>query len=202
MSAYISDDDVKATLILDGTTFADADVTRAVDAANGAVDELLGRSFQQDADASDRYYSVRRRGAQVLYIHDLTRASEPVVSVDSARDGSFADVLVENTDFFFEPLNAVEDGKPYEKIALERGFLPKGRRMVKVAGTFGWPEPVPPQIVAFAEVLAIKLVTRLREAPFGIVTAGADMAVAMRLARSDPDFPTLAAGLCKGALIH
>lgn len=201
--SYIDSTAVKESLVLDGTTFVDDDIARAVDAANDAIDQLFGRKFSQDDAATDRYYGVRRRHAQVLPIYDLTRATEPVVAVDSDQDGTFSLTLVENTDFVFQPLNAVEDGRPYEEIAmLANRVLPIGRRCVKVTGTHGWPTgSVPSQIAAFAEVIAIKLVTRFREAPFGIVTAGADMAVAMRLARTDPDFPTLSAGLTKGAMI-
>lgn len=197
---YITEAEVKATLTLDGTTFADADVVRAVDAANAAVDQLFGRSFSLDGAASDRYYPVRRRHESVLPIHDLTRTTTISVAVDANGDGIFETALVENTDYVLNPLNAEADGLPFEEIAMLKSFLPLGRRRVKVTGTFGWPA-VPSQIPAFAEVIAIKLVTRLRDAPFGIVTAGADMGVAMRLAKMDPDFPTLAAGLTKGALV-
>jgi hypothetical protein len=198
---YIDVASVKETLTLDGTSFADADVTRAVDAANAAVDELFGRSFIVDTAPSTRYYGNRRRGSRILDIHDLTRATAITVAVDSNGDGTFATTLVEDTDYVLLPLNAVLDGVPFEQIQLLKSFLPHGPRVISVTGTFGWPGGAPAQIAAFAEVIAIKLVTRLREAPFGVVTAGAEMGVAMRMAKSDPDFPTLSAGLCKGALI-
>lgn len=199
---YITDADVKATLTLDGTTYADADVTRAVNAANASIDQLFGRKFRADVSPASRYYGIRRRhGGHVLEIDDLTRNTAITVAVDAAGDGTFATVLVEDTDYVLEPLNAELDGVPFEQIQMIRSFLPRGARRVEVTGTFGWPGAPPAQIVAFAEVLAVKLVTRFREAPFGIVTAGADMGAAMRLARTDPDFPTLSAGLCRGALI-
>ena len=202
MSDYITSADVSSSLTLDGTTYASDDVDRAVAAANAAIDQLFGRSFAQDAESSSRFYGVtRRRGGRVLEIHDLTRASEISFNVDADRDGTFETTLTENVDFVLEPLNAELDGIPFERIRMVKGTLPTGARVAEVTGTFGWPDPVPPQIAAFAEVLAVKLVTRFREAPFGIVTAGADLGVAMRLARTDPDFPTLSAGLCKGALI-
>lgn len=204
---YITSDEVKATLVLDGTAFADADVDRAVDASNAAIEQLFGRRFVFDTDdddeplATDRYYSVRRRGMAVKAIDDLTRATDISVALDLDGDNTYETALVENTDYVLEPDNAEADGVPYEQIRLRGGTFPVGSRLIKVTGTFGWPDSPPPQIAAFAEVLAVKLVSRFREAPFGIVTAGADMGVAMRMARTDPDFPTLSAGLCKGVLI-
>jgi hypothetical protein len=199
---YITSDDVKATLILDGTTFADPDVDRAVDAANAVVDQLFGRTFAPDGSPTDRYYNIRRSSRQVIEIHDLTRTTAITVKYDSAQDGTFATTLVENTDYQLEPLNAEADGRPFEQIRSRKGLFYPGSRVLKVSGTFGWPGSAPPQIVAFAEVIAVKMVARIREAPFGVVTAGADMGVAMRLAKMDPDFPMLSAGLTRGVLIN
>lgn len=217
MTDYITSDDVKASLVLDATTYADPDIDRGVAAANAAIDQLFGRKFVPDlADdnapaPTDRYYSVRRRSREVVEIRDLTRLTDITVAFDSGRDQTFAQTLVENVDFFLEPLNAEADGVPFEQIRAVRGSFAVGSRVLKVSGTFGWPGIVgdddavtanpPAQIVAFAEVLAVKFLTRIREAPFGVVTAGADMGVAMRLARTDPDFPTLSAGLCRGAFV-
>jgi hypothetical protein len=202
VSDYIASADVKATLILEGTTYADPDVDRAVAAANDAVDQLFGRKFAPDAEPTTRYYGIRRRDSrEVKEIDDLTRLTPITVEIDLSGDGSFAKTLVENTDFQFEPLNAELDAIPFEKIRARNGFLPAGPRVMKITGTFGWPGSAPPQVIAFAEVLAIKFLTRIREAPFGVVTAGADLGVAMRMAKQDPDFPALSAGLTRGALI-
>ena len=198
---YITADDVKATLTLDGTTYADPDVDRAVQAANAAIDQLFGRAFAPDTDPTDRYYNIRRRSRDVVEIHDLTRTTTIAVAYDTSGGGTFSQTLVENTDYQLEPLNAELDGVPYEQIRSRRGQFGSGSRVLKVTGTFGWPGAPPPQIITFAEVLAVKFLARIREAPFGVVTAGADMGVAMRLAKTDPDFPTLSAGLCRGAQI-
>jgi hypothetical protein len=198
--SYISEAELKESLTLSGTTFADDDLARACQASNAAVEQLLGRSFTLAAAAATRYYGLRHRGRSSLEIDDLTRTTTITVAVDTTGDGTFNQTLVENTDFVLEPLNAEADGVPFERVRLLLGYFPFGPRCVSVQGTFGWPS-VPPQISAFAAVLATKLVTRFRDAPFGIVTAGADMGIAMRLARSDPDFPTLSAGLCRGVLI-
>lgn len=201
MTDYIDAASVKASLTLDGTSYADADVDRAVAAANASIDELFGRRFAPDAAPSSRYYGILRHHSHVKEIDDLTRTTAITVALDINGDDVFETTLTENVDFVLEPLNAETDGLPYEQIRMRRGFFPHGSRILEVTGTFGWPGSAPPQIAAFAEVLAVKLVTRFREAPFGIVTAGADMGVAMRMARTDPDFPTLSAGLTRGVLI-
>lgn len=202
--SYIASADVESSLTLTGTTYASSDVDRAVAAANAAVEELFGRRFYHDTSPASRYYGIRHEGRRVLdFGDDLTRETTITVAVDTTGDQTFATTLSENVDYVLEPLNAETDGLPYEQLRMIKSFLPRGARMVEITGTWGWPGSVPPQqLPAFAEVLATKLVTRFREAPFGIVTAGADLGVAMRMARTDPDFPTLSAGLCKGALIR
>jgi hypothetical protein len=50
---------------------------------------------------------------------------------------------------------------------------------------------VPEDIKTATSILAAKLVRRVREAPFGIVTAGVDQGEAMRISRTDPDVYTL-----------
>lgn len=207
VNSYITADDIKATLILDGTTFADDDIERAVNAANAAVDQLFGRPFVHDVNEdgepvpTDRHYSVRRRSREIVGIRDLTRLTPIEISIDLAGDGTFSTNLVENTDYYLEPLNAELDGKPFEQIRAVNGLFPAGTRILRITGTYGWPTDPPPQLIAFAEILAVKFVERIRSAPLGVITAGADMGVAMRLGKLDPDFPTLAAGLARGALI-
>jgi hypothetical protein len=63
---------------------------------------------------------------------------------------------------------------------------------VKLTGQFGW-TILPEAVKAATSILAAKLLRRVREAPFGIVTAGIDQGVAMRIARTDPDVYSLIA---------
>jgi hypothetical protein len=46
---------------------------------------------------------------------------------------------------------------------------------------------VPQDIQTATAIVASKLVKRTREAPFGIITVGHDVGVAMRIVRFDPD---------------
>jgi hypothetical protein len=63
-------------------------------------------------------------------------------------------------------------------------------KSVQITGQFGW-TTVPDDVRAAASILAAKLLRRVREAPFGIVTVGIDEGAAMRIARTDPDVFTL-----------
>jgi hypothetical protein len=71
--------------------------------------------------------------------------------------------------------------------------MPRG---VELTGRFGWPT-VPAEVVEATTILASKLLRRAREAPFGIVSAGIEVGVAMRIARSDPDVGLLLSGVSR-----
>lgn len=190
---YLELDELKATLEMTGTTFADADVTIAMGAASRAVDSITGRRFWLDADAAKvRYYTPR--SYKVLQIDDLVTMTS--VAIDRAGRGSFSETWVSSVDYVLEPFNARAENpmRPYETL---RARCLSGRRLpahleqsVKVTGQFGW-AAVPDDVTAATGIIAAKLLRRSREAPFGIVTAGIDQGVAMRIARTDPDVYTL-----------
>lgn len=179
---YASVGDVKAAASLEGESFADPDIQRALTAASRGLDNLCSRRFYADADATTvRYYTPYDAGT--LSIDDLI-AFTSLESGDG--DGVFATTWTENTDFVFEPLNAVADGRPWDRITTTgRGHgFPCGQRTVKLTGQFGWAD-VPAGVKEATIILAVKIVKRVREAPFGVVAVGLDSA--MRIARSDPD---------------
>lgn len=191
--AYVAVADVKASLSLTGQTYADPDVTNAINAASRGIDSATGRRFYLDADATSiRYYtpeSYRR-----LAIDDLVVCT--TVQVDRDGNGTFEETWTAGTDFLLEPLNAAADGRPWETIVTRNSStrsLPCVESGVKVTGQFGW-AAVPTDIYTATEIMAAKLLRRVREAPFGIVTVGIEVGAAMRIARNDPDVaPILAA---------
>lgn len=190
--AYIEPEELKITLELTGTQYADMDVRRAVLAASRGIERCLGgRRFYLDADASQvRYYTPDALSR--LAIDDLVTLTS--VLIDRAGTGSFTETWVNGTDFVLEPLNAVADFRPFEQIRLRRNV---GRtfpfwveKSVQVTGKFGWPS-IPEDIRQATSILAGKLLKRNREAPFGIVSLGLDAAATARIAREDPDVATL-----------
>jgi hypothetical protein len=189
--AYIELEQLKDSLELQGLTFADNDITLAVNAASRGIDAATGRRFYLDADANQvRYYSPV--SAHLLEVDDLAVLTS--VIIDRTGTGSYTETWTNNTDFVLDPFNAPSDYMPYERLIVRRlsgRYLPcYVEKAVKVTGQFGW-AIFPEAVKAATSILAAKLLRRVREAPFGIVTAGIDQGVAMRIARTDPDVYSL-----------
>lgn len=180
---YASVGEVKQALELQGETFADPDITRALTAASRGLDQLLDRRFYLDTDSAQvRYFTADDGWVEITDLVVLTS-----MITDDNGDGTFDTTWTQNTDFVLEPLNAAADGEPWTKItptASGRYTLPCHVRGVKVTGQFGW-TAVPAGVKEATIILAARLLKRVREAPFGVVMIGAD--TAERLAKSDPD---------------
>lgn len=189
---YLTAAQLKATLAMTGTSFADADVSISIGAASRAVDTITGRRFWLDADADQvRYYTPH--SLRLLQIDDLVEMTS--VAIDRSGNGNFSESWTRGTDYVLEPFNAPSEqpARPYETLRVRRlsgRWLPDCiEQSVKVTGQFGW-ATVPDDVTAATSILAAKLVRRQRDAPFGIVM-GIDSGVAMRIARTDPDVYTL-----------
>lgn len=186
-NTYVELEQLKTSLELAGTSFADPDLRVAILAASRGVDEYCNRRFWQDTDAAQvRYYTPT--SWRTCRIDDCTTITS--VQLDSDGDSTFEETLTVNTGFVAEPLNAAADSKPFTRLTINPGagttFYPDQPRSVKVTGRFGWPS-VPSAVQEATGLLATKLLRRVREAPFGIVALGIDPAAAMRIAKVDPD---------------
>lgn len=183
---YITSDALKASLDLTGETYADADITLAIDAASAQIDSACNRRFTLDPDnTSQRFYTPHTWS--LVEIDDVVDVQE--IALDPG-DGTFSQILTENTDYVLEPLNAVADSYPYTYFRLlhhhHRVWCGHARtRSVRVTGQFGW-SAVPALVEGATSLLAGRILRRIREAPFGIVQVGLDGAVA-RIAQTDPD---------------
>src|SRR5581483_10779513 len=83
------------------------------------------------------------------------------------------------------------NGEPYRTLELARGSqvyqLPSGRDSIRITGTFGW-QVVPAGVKSAVTMIATRLMRRMRDAPFGVVSFGADeRAVAVRQIANAPD---------------
>jgi hypothetical protein len=191
-SAYTSVDELKKTLTLQGTVYADYDLGPAVTAASDALNELCNRKFDRDTSAvTTRYYTPS--SGENITIDDCIE----VVSLfcDQDSDGDHEQEFTVGSDFALWPFNALADDRPYTQIKLNsfraiNGFPYWAVRGAAVEGKFGWPE-LPSFLEVAAKMLAAKLIKRMREAPFGIVTVGLDVGSAMRIGRTDPDIQML-----------
>ena len=187
---YISPDQLKSTLTMTGTSFADADVTLAIGAASRAVDSITGRRFWLDADATKIRYYTPSSLSRIIPIDDLVVMTS--VAMDRSGTGTYSETWVDGTDYILQPFNAPSElpARPYESLRLR---YRSGRWLptyidpsLKVTGQFGWAS-IPDDVAAATGILAAKLLRRSREAPFGIVTVGIDQGAAMRIGSSDPD---------------
>jgi hypothetical protein len=196
-ATYANPEEVKKMLTLSGTTFADEEIGVALTVASDALDELCGgRKFRLDTSAqaedTTRYY--RPMSPTTVIIDDIVKLT--TVMVDNDGDGDFEWEFEEGQHFFLWPYNAVADGRPYTQLQLNtakatRAFPSWYGRSVEVTGIFGWPA-IPSFLRAATSMLAVRLVKRMREAPFGVaVSSGIEVGSAVRIARSDPDIMSL-----------
>lgn len=189
---YLTSVELKATLSLTGETFADADVALAVESASRMVDMECDRRFYKDAADATRYYTPRSNGFVVIDdLADLTS-----LATDADGTSTYATAWTEGTHFTFEPANAETNGRPRTLIRVRTAggiWLPtQYPNSVRVVGKFGW-DLVPSQVKTATSITAHRLLRRMREAPFGIVTVGIDAGAAMRISRIDPDVAALLA---------
>jgi len=188
---YVSQAEFKATHLLTGQSYADADIDLALEAASRAIDDVCGRAFYEFDPSNDqtRYYSPKQ--TRLLIVDDICGFTS--LTLDTDGDGTFDTELTADTDFIFEPENADAEGKPYTMIRLHPncayGFPMSYPRSVELVGHFGW-LAVPKVVKQAAALYAERLLKRSREAPFGIAALAIEGA-AMRIARTDPDIVAL-----------
>lgn len=184
---YVSVPELKSTLSMAGETYADADITLALDAASELVDRVTGTSFAKDTSDVARYFTAY--SADVLSIDDLAALTE--LATDEDGDGVFEAVWAA-TDFVLEPLNAATLGRPWALVRRlpsgARRFPPRSRA-VRITGRWGWPA-VPAAVREATSILAGRLLKRARETPFGVAGLGLDDQ-AVRITRVDPDVSAL-----------
>lgn len=177
-SSYVTVDEVKASLDVGASSALDSEIERWSRAASRAIDGICGRRFWADTELNERRYTARTRS--LIQINDVYDFETLTVDGIEWSEGSF----------LLLPLNAELDGEPYTSIEAVTGRFSKATGAVVVAGKFGW-SAVPAQVNAAATILTVRMLTRAKRAPFGIVTAGQDVAAVMRLAKTDPDVSAL-----------
>ncbi len=158
----------------------DAWVALWASAASRNVDEYCGRQFGKPDTTVTRYYQRpvwdRREGAYVYTIDDVYDLTGLAVTDD---DGEAL------TDFTTEPLNAVLDGRPVERLLTSATC----GRIGVTTDRFGWDDP-PPSIKIGLVLMAARLAAR-RGSPFGVAGSPSDGSEIRLLARLDPDMITV-----------
>ena len=189
---YLAAEQLKASLELTGTVFADGDIGPAITAASRGIDNACNRRFYPDTVDATRYYTPQ--DPYCCLIDDLYAFTS--LNVDQTADGVFEQSWTLNTWFTLEPLNAAADGWPYTRIVANPRWswgLPSWYpRSVQLTGRFGWAS-VPGAVTEATTILATQLLKRAREAPFGVVAIGVDVGAVSRIAVTDPQIKMLIA---------
>lgn len=193
---YASVEELKKTLNLSGSTYADQDVKLALQAATTAIETTCGRKFTLGTSETRKYYPI---SPMYLLIDDATT----ITSVTTPST-----TLVQDTDYYLDPVRVARPGPPYDVIRslsvpgtygpLGYGFI--SASPVSVTGTFGWPA-VPAPVKQATMILAGRYLQRSRSAPFAILSFG-DGGEAARLTRSDPDVAMLLGPYTRSTMIE
>ncbi len=187
MTLYVTAAALKTTLNI-GSTYADADIAVAVEAASRAVDGYTNQApgLFATTTSQSRYYTACA-GESNVTIDPLNSLTS--VLIDQDGDGQYETTWTNLTDFVLKPANAVLDGYPYTELEL----VPQGGRRfsyylnsIKVTGLFGWAS-TPGAVTQATSILAGRFLKRARETPYGIVVVSGDAVAAARLGRIDPD---------------
>lgn len=206
---YMTATVLKDTLNVAGTTYLDANIASALEAASRAVDLACDkrrlRRFWKDGSPTTRRYTPV--DPYTLAIHDAVDDDSFALATDEDADGTFETVWTRGRDYELFPLNATAEERAVTHIQINRATtariwrsgridspLPTGLvaahavriGYIQVTAHFGWPS-VPPSVSEATGMLATRLLKRKREAPFGVVGFGMDQAAAVHIARTDPD---------------
>ena len=186
MTLYVTAAQLKTTLGI-GSTYADADVATAVEAASRACDGYRNVAPGSFAAATQtRYYSPQSCDAY-LEIDPLNTLT--TLKIDTDGDLVYETTWTNGTDFVLLPENGATDGIPWTEVRI----LPQsGRRFsgylkgVQIVGSFGW-AATPGAVTQSTTILAGRFLKRARETPYGILAITGDAVAAARLGRIDPD---------------
>lgn len=198
MSApYVDSDDLKASLQLTGTTYADDDIELACSVASDVIDRELGRKFSKDSSDVTRLYTAL--DSEVLNIRDLV--SLTTLKTDEDGDGTFETTWGAD-DYKLGPMNATADSEPYTQISVDmiKGdyrFPQYVQGGVQIVGKWGWPK-VPLGVQQAAAIIAVQLMKRRRENPGFIITSE----TAIVILRNDPQIAALLKGLSRPKVVE
>jgi hypothetical protein len=187
--AYATAEQLAAHLNLGGDPSSSEQeaLDRAVVVASSAVDEYTNRRFIVASTATAKLFRSER--IDTVLIDDATTVT--LVEESSDRQ-SWATRSA--TDWWTEPLNAADDGKPITKVCATFRFA----AWVRVTGTWGW-AAVPEDVVAATLIKAAK-VYRRKDSPEGM--EGLDGFGVTRISRfEDGDVQLLLAPFRRGRAI-
>ena len=196
---YLTLEELKRTLKLEGKNHGDRDLELAIAAAAASLETEYnrGQPWTLGAPGEARYFTPAT-GKSVIDLRSVVDVD--AVELDGAGGGTYSTLLVDGVDYQLERDGVLAASPPWTGLRLLRsGFAytaeydhlrspyPWGVDSLRVTGQFGWPV-VPEGVKVASTIIATRFFRRAREAPFGIITMGLE-GVAVRagqLAR-DPE---------------
>lgn len=172
---YITEADLKALMAVDDD-IDDLAIGLAITAASRAVDRHCGRQFgKTDAPVERVFGGFWDYGARAYAVETGDIATATGLVVEGAE-------VIPTDDYVLYPRNAAGEGRPYNRIVLNRG----GRAAdILVTAVWGW-DSVPTSVVQATAIQALRFLKR-KDSPFG-VAGSPDMGSELRLlAKVDPD---------------
>lgn len=168
----------------------DADLQRALDAADRWIDQVCGRKFSVDAqDVTKLLYPNARGRVDVVDLVSVTS-----IKTDSRGDRSYATTLA-TTDYILLPSQNPDGETRYQEITIwptaSKSF---GQgRLVQVVGKFGYVVgAAAPKDIVQAELIQASRLWKRTETPLGVLGA-TDLGTFQRISAADPDVMALLA---------
>ena len=163
---YITKDSIQDYLLIDIDGSMDTRIDEWISAAENYVETYTGREFEEDD--TTRYYDGP--GGRTFYLDDMVS----ITSVQTLEmDGATVDEsLTEDTDYLAYPLN--DTPKHILKLMPEGtkiGKWPKGKKRIKVIGSFGYKADVPDDIKLVVTQLVSEIINVGRQGSEGGISA-------------------------------
>jgi hypothetical protein len=159
----------------------DAFVALWITAVSRNVDDFAGRQFGQVAAPEARVYTPvwdRHRCQHVVDVDDLpTLTGLQIVDED-------ATTITGQT---YEPVNALAEGRPYERLLLGSAATSHSGDLT-ITASWGW-SAVPSAVQLGVLLQGARLAAR-RDSPFGVAGSPSEGSELRLLAQLDPDFKT------------
>ncbi len=189
--AIITTDNLKDWLRIESTDeLDDTNLSVAVAAAQDAVVEYCGRSFDKVAEGAEVARSFSPRSRWAVDLDDVWSTTTFTVTSDDAGDGTFERTWAA-TDYVLTPLNGLRYGQawPYTGLRAVDGVreFPYGyaRPTVQVTAAWGWSSV--PDPVFQATLLKAARLWRRKDSPDGLLGGYSDLGPLRVSSRDDPD---------------
>jgi len=130
-------------------------IEKAIESASRSIDRITNRRFYADSVAQERFY--RPIDWYRLDVDDISTTTDIEVAFDQTGNGNYTQVLVYNTDYVLDPINAPQKALPYTRVVMVGATtLPapySWRPAVRVTARYGWYNGVAPYDIVEATLI-------------------------------------------------